>query len=74
MVDEKRLEFQFEVKEPWLVIPEIEEARKNITEGEDAITLYLKAGKPKDAKKLKDQLESARYEIEMMDMMMNLDF
>ena len=38
------------------------------------ISLYLKVGKPLDAKKLKHKLQEARYEIEMLDAVMNLDF
>ena len=45
-----------------------------IDQGEDGIALYLKAGKYAEAKRLKMQLQQARYEIELLDIVMNLDF
>ena len=54
LLDKKELEFSFHVKEKREKIPEIEEVRKNIDEGEDAIAIYLKAGRAREAKKLKD--------------------
>ena len=74
MVDQKRLELSFEVKEVRDKIPEIEEVRATIDKGEEAIALYLKAGRPAEAKKLKKSLQDAKYEIELLDVVMNLDF
>ena len=62
------------MKNPRIKIPELDKLRKNIDEGEDAISIYLKAGWIGDAKKLKDQLKEARYEVEMMELTMNMDF
>lgn len=74
MIEKKKMEFSFEVKEKREKIPEIEEVKETIDKGEDAISLYLKAGRYQEAKKLKQSLSEARCEIEMLDMVMNLDF
>lgn len=44
LIDKKKLELSFEVKEVWDKIPEIEEVKKTIEKGETAISLFLKAG------------------------------
>jgi hypothetical protein len=56
MVNKKRLDFSFEVKTVREKIPEIEEVRNQIENGEDAIALYLKAGRIQEAHRLKKQL------------------
>lgn len=53
MVDQKRLDFSFEVKAKREKIPEIEEVKQTIDKGEEAIALYLKAGRLPEAQKLK---------------------
>ena len=70
----KELEFSFEVKKEREKFPEIEEIRETITKGEEAIDLYAKTGRIAEARQLKTSLQQARYEIEMLDCVMNLDF
>lgn len=73
-IKSKELEFSFEVKQDRQIFPEIEEIKVQITKGDEAVALFLRAGKMKEAKELKNSLEQARYEIEMLDSVMNLDF
>jgi hypothetical protein len=70
----KENEFSFEVKKVRLKYPEIEEIKNNISNGEEAIELFMRSGKVSEAKQLKTSLQQARYEIEMLDCVMNLDF
>lgn len=70
----KELEFSFEIKKEREKFQDIEEIRDTIDLGEEAIALYLKAGKIAEAKEIKKSLQHARYEIEMLDCVMNLDF
>jgi len=70
----KELEFSFEIKKKREKFQDIEEIRDTIDLGEEAIALYLKAGKIAEAKEVKKSLQHARYEIEMLDCVMNLDF
>jgi len=53
MLDKKKLEFSFEVKEVREKIPEIEEVRTTLDKGETAIGLYLKSGRVSEAAWLK---------------------
>ena len=66
-VKSKELEFSFEVKKEREKFKEIEEIRKTIDQGEEAIAIYLKAGKIAEAKQIKKSLQQARYEVEMLD-------
>ena len=45
-----------------------------MVEGEETIGIYLKAGLYQQARALKKQMTEAKCEIEMLDMVMNLDF
>ena len=73
-VKSKELEFSFEVKKVREKVPEIEEIKETITKGEDVVELYVRTGKFAEAKQLRTSLQQARYEIEMLDWVMNLDF
>lgn len=73
-VKSKELEFSFEVKKEREKFPEIEEIKDTISKGEEAIELYARTGKIAEARQLKSSLQQARYEIEMLDCVMNLDF
>lgn len=73
-IKSKELEFSFEVKKQREKLPEIEEIRETIKKGEQAIEMYARSGKVAEARRLKSSLEQARYEIEMLDCVMNLDF
>ena len=66
-VKSKELEFSFEVRQDKEKIPEIEDIRKTIEKGEQAIQLYAQSGKMAEARQLKTSLQQARYEIEMLD-------
>ena len=73
-VKAKELEFSFEVKKEKEKVPEIEEIKETIAKGEDVVELYVRTGKYAEAKQLRTSLQQARYEIEMLDWVMNLDF
>lgn len=70
----KANEFSFEVKKNREKYQEIEEIKENISKGEEAVQLFIRSGKVNEAKQLKTSLQQARYEIEMLDCVMNLDF
>lgn len=70
----KQNEFSFEVKKERTKFPEIEEIKESIAKGEEAIQLFLRSGQMKEAQQLKTSLQQARYEVEMLDCVMNLDF
>lgn len=73
-IKSKELEFSFEVKKVRDKVPEIEEIKETISKGEDVVELYVRTGKFAEAKQLRTSLQQARYEIEMLDCVMNLDF
>lgn len=73
-IKSKEIDFSFEVKTVREKFPEIEEIRETIQQGEEAIELYAKLGKAAEARQLQTNLEHAKYEIEMLDCVMNLDF
>lgn len=73
-IQSKELEFSFEVKQNREKFPEIEEIKAQISQGDEAVALFVRAGKISEARELKKSLEQARYEIEMLDSVMNLDF
>ena len=74
MLEKRKLELSFEVKEQREKFPEIEWAKAQLVEGEETIGIYLKAGLYQQARALKKQMTEAKCEIEMLDMVMNLDF
>lgn len=75
MLDKKKLEFSFEVKSVRDKIPEIEEVKETLAKGETAVELLIKTGNFAEANRLKKQLiEAKKYEIELLDIVMNLDF
>ena len=53
MLEKKKLEFSFEVKEDRHKYPEIEEVREAIEKSELKIQLYKRAGMMEEAKELK---------------------
>jgi hypothetical protein len=53
LIDQKKLELSFEVKQVREKIPEIEEVRQSIEKGDLTIQVFQKMGKHKDAQKLK---------------------
>lgn len=74
MLDQKLMEFSFEVSEEKKHFKELDDIQEMIDKAEESYKLFKKAGRIKEAKLIKKKLEETLYAKEHLKHVMNLDF
>ena len=74
MMEQKMMEFSFEVSEEKKHFKEMDDIQEMIDKAEESYKLFKKTGRIKEAKLIKKKLEEARYAKEHLLHVMNLDF
>ena len=74
LMEQKRMEFSFEVSDKKKHFKEIDDIQEMIDKAEESYKLFKKTGRIKEAKLIKEKLEEALYAKEHLINVMNLDF
>jgi len=74
MIEQKMMEFSFEVSEERKHYPEVDDIQEIIDKAEESYKLFKKTGRRMEAKEIKKKLEEARFAKEHFIMVMNMDF